>query len=323
MRFAGRTLPYRHFGAAVLGMFVVGSILLGELAPPTAKQQYERTAALASANLTDDDAGQALFTTAQLLPGSVVTNCLFVEYAGPPTIAKVRIGVDDLAGPLARSLTVKIDQGAGGRFGDCAGFTGTPIYDGPLAGLSTTPAAAVAAASGVPSPGVPSPGVSSPGVPSVPSAPSVPGVSGVSGGVDTGWTPRAGEGQTYQITVTVAGDVEQGRTCTATLRWDLFDQTPDPSAAPTASAAPPAVDPAQQSGWSALEAAKALGGGVVKVAKMTARHSGLIVGWLVVIVLFVAVQNRIDARDPKLALAPLVPEPYLYFAEPDPDAALP
>jgi hypothetical protein len=306
MRIAGWRFPYRHLGSALLGMFVVGSILLGELAPPTAEQQYARTSALAAADLTDDDAGQALFTTGQLLPGSVVTNCLFVEYAGPLTVGKVRLGVDNVAGPLAHKLTIKIEQGVGGRFGDCAGFTGAPIYDGPLAELSAAPAAP-AAASAAPAP---------------PAAivPSTPGV-------ETGWTPRSGEGRTYQITVTVAANVAQGLSCTATFRWELVDETPDASTAPavpTPTPTAPKPDSAPQSGWtSAVEAAKALGGGVVKVAKLTARHSGLVGGWLVVIVLFMAVQNRIDARDPKLALAPLVPEPYLYFTESDPDAALP
>jgi hypothetical protein len=288
-------LPYRHLGAAVLGMLVVGSILLGELAPPTAKQQYERTAALAAASLSDDDAGQALFTTAQLLPGSVVTNCLFVEYAGPPTLATVRVGVYDLAGPLAHNLTIRIAQGTGGHFGDCAGFTGKPIYDGPLADLAASHPAPV---------------------------PSVPGIQ-------TAWNPRAGEGQTYQVTVTVATNVAQGLSCTATMRWELVDETPDASAAvavptPTGTTAEPESAPDQVHGkGSAFDVAKAVGVGVVTVARLTARHSGLIGGWLVVLVLFMAVQNRIDARDPKLALAPLVPEPYLYFSEPDPDGVVP
>jgi hypothetical protein len=309
--------------AALLGMFVIGSVLLGELGRRDTDPAYERTAALAAASLTDDDKGHALFTTAELVPGSVVTNCLEIIYGGPATPATVRLAAFDVSGTLAPSLSVRVLAGTGGRFGDCTGFTGTAVYEGSLDGL-----AAPAAGSTVPS------------------------------GVDTGWTPVSGDARTYQITVTVAPNVAQGVSCTATLRWMLVDDTPDPvrstrvptapeapapeapaaavpaqpvpvSAAPALPAAPSAVpspartraqarrkgggtaDPTTVAG--VLDLARNVGGGVATVAKLTARHGGIIGGWVIVLVVFMALQNRIDGRDPKLALAPLRPEPYLSF----------
>lgn len=62
-----------------------------------------------------------------------------------------------------------------------------------------------------------------------------------------------------------------------------------------------------------MELVKEFSGGVVAVAERTARHGGVIAGWMTALAVFVGVQGRIDARDPKLALAPLVSEPFVDF----------
>jgi hypothetical protein len=50
-----------------------------------------------------------------------------------------------------------------------------------------------------------------------------------------------------------------------------------------------------------------------------AQHSGFPVVLLVVVLLFIAFQNRLDDKDPKLALAPIHREPMLrYLPPPDP-----
>jgi hypothetical protein len=45
----------------------------------------------------------------------------------------------------------------------------------------------------------------------------------------------------------------------------------------------------------------------------TVRHSGFPLGVLFLLALFLLVQDRIDRRDPKLALAPEYPEPDVPF----------
>jgi hypothetical protein len=50
------------------------------------------------------------------------------------------------------------------------------------------------------------------------------------------------------------------------------------------------------------------------MGQSSARHTGFPIAVLVMLALFLLFQDRIDRRDPKLALAPEHPEPDLPFA---------
>jgi hypothetical protein len=51
----------------------------------------------------------------------------------------------------------------------------------------------------------------------------------------------------------------------------------------------------------------------------TTRHSGVLLGSIAAVILFMLAQNNIDKRDPKLALAPVTGDPYLEFGAADAD----
>ena len=123
-------------GPGMLAMLVCGSVLLlGLSVVGNGRRAAPAADVLASVRLTADDGGAALFAAHDLAPGATVTRCLQVRYAGPAGAGLVRLAVADLAGPLAPSLSVAVAVGTGGGFASCAGFTGAPVYTGDLAGL--------------------------------------------------------------------------------------------------------------------------------------------------------------------------------------------
>lgn len=88
--------------------------------------------------LTDDDAGNALFTASGMYPNNPLVRCIRVTYDGSLTPAPVRL-YGTSAGSLAPYLDVKVDVGTGGAFSDCAGFSSSAtLFDGTLSGFSAT-----------------------------------------------------------------------------------------------------------------------------------------------------------------------------------------
>ena len=76
-----------------------------------------------------------------------------------------------------------------------------------------------------------------------------------------------------------------------------------PAAAPHGTATPALLEHQPRITWDSLRTA------VVAASKKTAVPAGL----LLLIGLFLAVQNRLDRRDPKLALAPVYADPGVSF----------
>lgn len=85
--------------------------------------------------LTDDDAGQALFDLSDLVPGRAVANCITVTYRG--SIFDIEVGMRFRgSGDLAPHLLATIEAGNGGAYGSCEGFVpAKTLYDGTLADL--------------------------------------------------------------------------------------------------------------------------------------------------------------------------------------------
>lgn len=83
----------------------------------------------ADINLTDDDAGTAMFTVDPMVPGQTETECIVVTYDGTaaiPTLNSVRLygAVTDSANNMADHLNITVEEGTGAAgFGDCTGFT--------------------------------------------------------------------------------------------------------------------------------------------------------------------------------------------------------
>jgi hypothetical protein len=303
---APTVLPFAVVGAA--GVLLVTAIFAPADDDPRRVQQ------LASASLSDDDGGAALFDVAGMRPGHAVTRCLRVGYVGSSEVGVVRLVAQDLTGRLTEHLQLDVAVGVGGSFGGCAGFVGTTFYRGPLGGLA--------------------------------------GGESDAPGVSAGWRPRSGEHRTYRITVTLVDDaaVTQRMRASATFRWLLFSQDPgslyrptphpehssasteptmstEPTTGPSESSIPPAdsVGPSGGSdrGTSLLGRLRDVVGQVVEatleIAARTLKHAGFPAGSVLAVLMFLLVQNRIDRRDPKLALAPLWPDRHMTLPDDDAD----
>ena len=90
--------------------------------------------------LTDDDPGSAMFTVIDMAPLAPVTKCIVVTYSGSLVPADVNLwGVSGGDG-LDVYLDVTVEEGSGGTFASCAGFTpiGPAIFTGTLASFAGT-----------------------------------------------------------------------------------------------------------------------------------------------------------------------------------------
>ena len=158
--------------------------------------------ASASISIFDDDGGQAMFTNAVLLgPGQPVSACISIGASTDTPQDAVALAAADVAGDLLPYLTVTIDRGTGGHFGDCTGFSGATVYSGLLTDLA-------AADNG--------------------------------GGVDTGWHPQTAPTESFRITVLVDPALTtQGLTAQGRFVWRLTSNAvPPPPAPPTPTVSP-------------------------------------------------------------------------------------
>lgn len=83
--------------------------------------------------LTDDDALAVMFEVDDMVPGQEAIHCIAVTYEGtiadPGPVVVYSGGYAD-TGVLADNLNLTIEEGTGGSFADCTGFTGTAIETG-------------------------------------------------------------------------------------------------------------------------------------------------------------------------------------------------
>jgi hypothetical protein len=89
------------------------------------------TNAAGNTALADDDADTALFQLTGLRPGQTESRCITVSHDGAVPDGIRLIGSAGGSG-LYDYLHLTVDAGSGGRFGDCTGFTGAPVFDGSL-----------------------------------------------------------------------------------------------------------------------------------------------------------------------------------------------
>jgi hypothetical protein len=76
--------------------------------------------------LTDDDSNSALFNATGLKPGSTGSNCIAVTSTGSlPSAVKLytTTGSYSTTNALASNVNLTVQQGTGGGFGTCTGFT--------------------------------------------------------------------------------------------------------------------------------------------------------------------------------------------------------
>jgi hypothetical protein len=284
----------------VVGMLAFAAVALGAIGlarSPAAQTGTE----LASLSLSDDDGGNAMFSAAAMAPGVPLSRCIRLRYAGQGNAATVRLSAVDVRGALVDNLSVRAERGTGGRYGDCSGFTGAQFYAGSLRRLSTTPADAV----------------SDP----------------------TGWRSAADAPASFRITVTyhAAAPPPPGSNAMATFVWRLPDGAATSAAPATApsrhgidgsgaagdaggvSPAPAAtdgqgkpglvIDGGHAQGSSRSGLSSALG----RLFDQFLRHAAIPIILILILILFLILQDQVDKRDPKLALAPVWRTRYIWI----------
>jgi hypothetical protein len=137
--------------------------------------------------LTDDSADTAMFNVDKLKPGDTGERCIEVTYEGTVDAdVRLHVGADGLTGDLGPYLDITVEQGTGGTFDDCSGFTGDSLYtDGTLAGFAA-------------------------------------GHTDFGSGVGN-WAPTGAsvQSRTYRFTYELQGDnAAQGKDATATFTWE-------------------------------------------------------------------------------------------------------
>lgn len=131
---------------------------------------------------------------------------------------------------------------------------------------------------------------------------------GPRGAIEESWTPD--ETHAYRFEISVRDDnAAQGLTARQLFTWATDGSVGEPS------------EEAEQTPTTTLAKPPGLDGlgkilrEIAHVAAEVGKRSAFPTGLLVLVVIFLALQNRIDRRDPKLALAPVHPTPDLPFDE--------
>jgi hypothetical protein len=81
-------------------------------------------------DVTDDDAGTAMFSVTEAKPGDTGVKCITVTYNGTLTVP-VKLYVSASSGTLRSYLTLTVEQGTSGSFADCSAITGVSTIYGP------------------------------------------------------------------------------------------------------------------------------------------------------------------------------------------------
>jgi|FLYL01.1.fsa_nt_gi hypothetical protein len=129
--------------AVVLGVLLSSVTVLTATRAAFSSDTSNEGNAISTGNveLVDDDAGSALFNITGMIPGQSETACIEVTYQGsvpdPGLVVLYSGGFAD-SGTLAQTLQLAVEQGTGGEFGDCTGFSGSQIFSGTLADFDVT-----------------------------------------------------------------------------------------------------------------------------------------------------------------------------------------
>lgn len=127
----------RAFAAAISAL-LIATLVVNRSNEALSNDGTTATTAVSSGtiSLVDDDQGRSLFDLSAMAPGRPVVRCIEVVYDG--TILPVELALAAEAdGSLAQFLDVTVDEGAGGSFETCEGFTVIrPVYAGTLAELA-------------------------------------------------------------------------------------------------------------------------------------------------------------------------------------------
>ncbi|MBL8928502.1 MAG: hypothetical protein JNL54_00115, partial [Kineosporiaceae bacterium] len=118
-------------GSPIVAALVMAAGFLFAFSDPAAAGQAQ-----ASIAIVDDDAGRALFHGALMAPGHDYTQCLRIQAGSLTGTDAVYLRAVEVDGSLAEHLDLRIEIGDGARYGDCASFVGEVVFDGSLRELA-------------------------------------------------------------------------------------------------------------------------------------------------------------------------------------------
>ncbi|MGH1491736.1 MAG: hypothetical protein ACRBK7_20485 [Acidimicrobiales bacterium] len=91
------------------------------------------TFSTATVQLSDDDAGSALFVLSDLGRGDSGSECIVVQYDGD-IASTVRLYHQSGSGTLGQHLDITVEEGSGAS---CGAFSGSTLFDGTLADFAS------------------------------------------------------------------------------------------------------------------------------------------------------------------------------------------
>ena len=340
---APATEPRARLPHATLALLV--AIAIGVLLMLPAPQERSQVPAAGEAiTLRDDDGGTPMFDIEAMAPGESASKCIAVTLGGSASAAGLFAVTG--GGSLGEHLRLTVDEGTGGGFDSCSGFSGTRIYDGTLAAFATAhgtdkdalatslagdsgrtrtfrfrlrmaqdnaaQGAAVTARFGWTAHG------SGPAAPDAPDAPrdAEPGGPGPDAPAPAAPAPSApapaapGEG----APAAPPSGSSTGGTGTRGGARERARQRRPRDGSRARGGEPAGRQP--QAGSSSRGKDRSPGALFRKLgqrAQQGAARGAFPLFLLFLVLIFFAIQDRIDRRDPKIALAPLNDEPYIEF----------
>ena len=136
---APRARSFARLAAMVLACLLVSLLVFrssrGAFATTTANSG--NSIAAGTVDLVDDDSGSALITVSAMKPADSVVRCITVTYQGSLAAATIRLYGTSGGTGLGTYLDTTIEEGTGGAFGDCTGFSAaSTVFSGTLAGFA-------------------------------------------------------------------------------------------------------------------------------------------------------------------------------------------
>lgn len=118
---------------ARMGGFLLSFLLVGFLVITGSRAAFTDTTdntgnsfTAGDVDLVDDDSGSVMFNVSNMEPGDSVTDCILVTYQGSitdPSAVRLYSGGYTDSGDFADYLNLTVEEGSGGSFGDCTGFS--------------------------------------------------------------------------------------------------------------------------------------------------------------------------------------------------------
>jgi hypothetical protein len=136
-RLDGFLLP-TTIAAMLVGSLASGAIVwsASNAAFTASTRNPGNTWAAAQVMISDDDTAEAMFDITDALPGDSGQNCITATYGGVPATVRLYVAPGGLTGTLGSYVNLTVEQGTGGSFGSCTGFSSETSTTGTMAAFA-------------------------------------------------------------------------------------------------------------------------------------------------------------------------------------------